>query len=602
MLKTNSHTGRGRAALALALASLALGGCDSDTTGPDPQAPVAAVEMTPEEMDLVTGDTLTIQALPMAADSTPITGREVAWSSDDTLVVTVSGSGRVRAVAAGITLVRARVGGVDGLTLVRVANPVAEAPVITELSPGSALAGSGAFTLSVKGGVYLPGSTVLWNGEERPTTRVSPNELRADIGAADVADAGTVEVRVEHPPTGGGVSQAAVFQINTPAPAPAVLSLAPAVLPAGSLGFTLVVTGQDLPEGVIAAWAGHARPTERVNDTEVRVEIAAGDIWFPGEVPVRLFHATQGVVGTALFTVAASGIHRVEVDPASLELDPGEEGRLQARLLAADGSELTGRHLTWASSNATVVEVVDGGSYRALEPGTARIRASSADGFAYVDVTVAPHPVAYLRLVPPSPVLVGESVPLQVTVHAAAGQVLEGRTVTWQTENPLVAEVDGAGVVTGIAAGTTRIWAEAEGKRTAVQVEVREWPQPSPWTFDLRWPVGTLQPSVGDTTFVDAGGVERTSALILRDVILTVDMDQGRYVQEFRLTAQGIDGEILRTDSGTVFYNYLDTQLEFWSDLREDYGFVSTFPVRGEMLVLQEIGPLPDQVYRYVVR
>ena len=55
MLKTNSHTGRGRAALALALASLALGGCDSDTTGPDPQVPVAAVEMTPEEMDKLIG-------------------------------------------------------------------------------------------------------------------------------------------------------------------------------------------------------------------------------------------------------------------------------------------------------------------------------------------------------------------------------------------------------------------------------------------------------------------------------------------------------------------------------------------------------------------
>lgn len=603
MLKSNTRAGRGRTALVLALASLGAWACDdSDPTGPGAEIPVAAVEMTPEEMDLVTGDTLSIQALPMAADSTPLTGRQVAWSSDDTLVVAVSGSGRVTAVAAGITLVRARVGGVDGLTLVRVVDPVAEAPVITELSPASAVAGSGAFTLTVKGGVYLPGSTVLWNGEARTTTRVSPNELRAEIGAADVEDAGNAEVRVQHPPTGGGVSEAVAFQINAPAQAPVVTALAPATLPAGSQAFTLVVTGQGIPEGVLATWGGWPRPTERVSETEVRVEIGSGDVWFPGEVAVQLFHETQGVVGSAAFTVAPSGIQQVVVDPAALELDPGDEGQLTARLLAADGSEIQGRHITWVSSDANIVDVFDGGTYRALEPGTARIRVSSADRFAYVDVTVAPHPVGSVTLVPPAPVLVGESVALEITVRAAGGQVLEGRAVTWQSENPAVATVSGEGVVTGMAAGTTRIWAEVEGKRAAAQVEVREWPQPSPWTFDLRWDVGTVMPTVGDTTFVDGSGVERTSALVVRDVTLIVDRDRGEYVQEFRLTAEGIDGEILRTDSGTVSYNYLDAQLEFWSALRQDYGFVSTAPARGELLVLQQIGTLPEMVYRYVVR
>jgi hypothetical protein len=90
-------------------------------------------------------------------------------------------------------------------------NPV---PVITDLSPTSAIAGDDSFTLVVTGSAFVAGSVVQWNGAARPTTVVSATELSALISAADVATAGDVTITVVNPAPGGGVSNALAFTVN----------------------------------------------------------------------------------------------------------------------------------------------------------------------------------------------------------------------------------------------------------------------------------------------------------------------------------------------------------------------------------------------------
>jgi hypothetical protein len=93
-------------------------------------------------------------------------------------------------------------------------------PQVTSMSPTSVGAGSPGFTLSVIGWNFTTGSTVRWNGSNRPTTFVSSTELRATISAADVAAAGTAAVTVFNSGTGGGVSpQGLNFSISAPASA-----------------------------------------------------------------------------------------------------------------------------------------------------------------------------------------------------------------------------------------------------------------------------------------------------------------------------------------------------------------------------------------------
>jgi hypothetical protein len=89
-------------------------------------------------------------------------------------------------------------------------NPV---PVLASITPTSATAGGGGFTLTANGSGFNSASQVRWNGQDRPTTFVSSTQLRASISASDIANAGTAQVTVFNPAPGGGTSAAQTFTI-----------------------------------------------------------------------------------------------------------------------------------------------------------------------------------------------------------------------------------------------------------------------------------------------------------------------------------------------------------------------------------------------------
>jgi hypothetical protein len=102
-------------------------------------------------------------------------------------------------------------GGPSNAINLAVNNP---APSPGSLSPSSATAGGPAFTLTVNGTGFIPSSVVTWNGTNRTTTFVNFTQLTAAIAAADIATAGTAQVRVVNPTPGGGTSAPLNFTIN----------------------------------------------------------------------------------------------------------------------------------------------------------------------------------------------------------------------------------------------------------------------------------------------------------------------------------------------------------------------------------------------------
>jgi len=88
-------------------------------------------------------------------------------------------------------------------------------PVITSLSPVSALTGSAGFTLTVDGVNFENGAIVRWNGADRTTAFVSTTQLTATILSADLASAGTASVTV-HSPVANTTSATQAFTITTP--------------------------------------------------------------------------------------------------------------------------------------------------------------------------------------------------------------------------------------------------------------------------------------------------------------------------------------------------------------------------------------------------
>ena len=87
------------------------------------------------------------------------------------------------------------------------------APLLSGLSPGSAVPGSGRLALALEGRNFVEGATVLWNGQERQTEFVNSTRLQAIIPEADIAAVGASRVSVLNPAPGGGESNGEMFNI-----------------------------------------------------------------------------------------------------------------------------------------------------------------------------------------------------------------------------------------------------------------------------------------------------------------------------------------------------------------------------------------------------
>jgi FG-GAP-like repeat len=93
-------------------------------------------------------------------------------------------------------------------------NPV---PFVDQpLVPMSVAPGASGFTLTVNGTGFVSGSVVNWNGTPLPTTYVSKAQVTATVAASDIASPQTASVTVSNPAPGGGISNAAFFQVATP--------------------------------------------------------------------------------------------------------------------------------------------------------------------------------------------------------------------------------------------------------------------------------------------------------------------------------------------------------------------------------------------------
>jgi hypothetical protein len=85
------------------------------------------------------------------------------------------------------------------------------APQITQLAPTTATAGGGAFALKVEGTGFGADSLVYWGTTTRTTAYDTASQVTAQIPAADIMNAGTVQVYVH---SGGANSNAVTFTIQ----------------------------------------------------------------------------------------------------------------------------------------------------------------------------------------------------------------------------------------------------------------------------------------------------------------------------------------------------------------------------------------------------
>ncbi|MGA2424808.1 MAG: FG-GAP-like repeat-containing protein [Terriglobales bacterium] len=98
------------------------------------------------------------------------------------------------------------------------------------LVPSSVRPGRAGFTLKVNGSAFAHGAVVNWNGAPLATRFVNQGQLRAAVPAANVANAGTVNVTVTNPAPGGGTSSPLFLTVTEPT---ALLTFAASILNVG---------------------------------------------------------------------------------------------------------------------------------------------------------------------------------------------------------------------------------------------------------------------------------------------------------------------------------------------------------------------------------
>lgn len=163
----------------------------------------------------------------------------------------------------------------------------------------------------------------------------------------------------------------------------------------------------------------------------------------------------------------------ITVSPVSMSLVAGESGSLSAQALSSGGIVLTGRGITWSSSNATVATVASSGLVTAVAGGGATITAAAEGIQGTMTVTVSAVPVASVTVSPLTVTLaVSGTEQLTATTRDAGGNVLTRRTVGWASSTPSVATVGGTGLVTAVAPGTAVIAALSEGQGGFMTVTV----------------------------------------------------------------------------------------------------------------------------------
>jgi hypothetical protein len=182
-------------------------------------------------------------------------------------------------------------GGTSGAAIFTITAPP-PAPTISGIVPTSATAGAAGFPLTVNGTGFTNASTVTWNATPLTTTFMSATQLTAQVNASQVATEGNVSILVTNL-VAGGLSNITTFTID--ALTPAVSSIAPISVTAGSAAFPLTVNGANFTSQSTVMWGSTALTTMYVSAIQLTAQVPA------------LLVAAQGTASVTVETPAPGG-------------------------------------------------------------------------------------------------------------------------------------------------------------------------------------------------------------------------------------------------------------------------------------------------------
>lgn len=314
----------------------------------------------------------------------------------------------------------------------------------------------------------------------------------------------------------------------------------------------------------------------------------------------------------------------VTVAPAAGVMQVGQTVQYQARAYA-NGVEIFGRPVDWTTITPHLISLSPGGVVQALAPGYAEIQAtvdaiSSSVGLTVTALEPPPGPdsVAHIFIVTgglPIRMWAGEQWFLGTRILDSQFQPIEGHTVTWSVQDPMVATIDSLGRLTALGAGTTVVTATAGGKTGSVGMKSYVRPVNN---AELAF-FGTLSDSSAalvqrsvDTTWVDAQGVEHPAFITFHAGHLSLDWSGASPSYEQRITMRTFtyapgslqmvdESEYVDTGALEVMYDLFtgDNIYRLTSAATPGLTYLGRYSLPGELVVMQPIGTIPAMKYYF---
>jgi len=420
----------------------------SVTVSPEP---VDVLQISPPVLDLEEGEEVQLAASPCGKAGRVLSGRSLAWRSEDPSIASVSEGGSLLARSPGAVRVTVSCEGKASSAEVTVRPAVVGSVEVTPEQASLPVGGVGAFSgvvRSEKGRVIL-GRTLSWSSSDSEVAQVSDEGRVRPLGTGTAIITASCE----------GLRASATLSVVPEGVASLRLGPAPATLATGDvleLRCRVVgTTGRELPDRKVR-WTSSA--------PEVASATASGKVraLSPGDVSITA--ACEGREAALALKVTPPPVASVRIFPDGPSLFPGESVTLRVSLEDERGRELAGRTVSWSSSNPKVARVDDNGRLEAVDSGTARVSARCEERSAEVLVEVKQIPVSSLDVVVrKGRIRVRRAQQLEAVARGEDGGRLKGRKVTWATSDPTVAEVDPSGRVRGVSAGSVRLTARCEG-------------------------------------------------------------------------------------------------------------------------------------------
>jgi len=176
-------------------------------------------------------------------------------------------------------------------------------PTLSSISPGTVAAGSPGFTLKATGTNFIDGTQILWNGVAQTTVVVSNTQLTAAISASQIANPGTVAIRVMKPDTTTSGEMMLTVTGGNGSQTFSLTSINPYTVAAGSAAFTLTATGVGFANGDSITLNGTAIAATFDSATQLHATVSATNVVTPGTIQVAVQDANKNSTNQLPFIV-----------------------------------------------------------------------------------------------------------------------------------------------------------------------------------------------------------------------------------------------------------------------------------------------------------